>query len=128
MNDAFRPARGWPWGLLALLAALLAWAALLGAGLAFAASVGAPGDGNQGMQAMQGWILAALTVLVVAAGGSAVAIVLAGWRRRGRRCAAVAALLLVLMLCLVLIIAGSIRGPALATADQAIWQQADSRG
>jgi len=63
MNTGEARPGGWPWGLIALLLALLAWAGLFGAGLAFAASMGSPGDGNHGMQAMQYWILAALLVL-----------------------------------------------------------------
>lgn len=94
MNTGEARPGGWPWGLIALLLALLAWAGLFGAGLAFAASMGSPGDGNHGMQAMQYWILAALLVLGGSLIGSVAAAVLAWRRRRGPICATVAMVLL----------------------------------
>ena len=116
--------RGWAWGQLALALSVLAWMALLGAGVAFAASFGSPGDGSGGIQAMQGWILAALGLLVASAAGSLVAAVL-GWRRqRGAACALIAVGLLTLLLTLVALLAMALRGPAVAAAAGPIWQAA----
>jgi len=128
MNTGEARPGGWPWGLIALLLALLAWAGLLGAGLAFAASMGSPGDGNHGMQAMQYWILAALLVLGGSLIGSVAVAVLAWRRRRGPVCATVAMVLQTLLVSLLLIVAGATQGPALAAAERTIWQAAGSRG
>ncbi len=128
MNTGEARPGGWPWGLIALLLALLAWAGLFGAGLAVAASMGSPGDGNHGMQAMQYWILAALLVLGGSLIGSVAAAVLAWRRRRGPVCATVAMVLLTLLVSLLLIVAGATQGPALAAAEHTIWQAAGSRG
>lgn len=128
MNTGGARPRDWPWGLIALLLAMLAWGGLLGAGLAFAASMGSPGDGNHGMLAMQYWILAALLVLGGSLAGSVAAVVLAWRRRRGPVCATVAMVLLTLLVSLLLILVGATQGPALATADDTIWQATGSRG
>ncbi len=128
MNTGEARPGGWPWGLIALLLALLAWAGLFGAGLAFATSMGSPGDGNHGMQAMQYWILAALLVLGGSLISSVAAAVLAWRRRRGPVCATVAMVLLTLLVSLLLIVAGATQGPALVAAEHTIWQAAGSRG
>ncbi|MGF6420284.1 ABC-type multidrug transport system permease subunit [Stenotrophomonas sp. AN71] len=101
------PAHGWAWGPIALALSALAWGGLVAAVLAFAASVGSPGDGNRGMQAMQYWILAALVTLALSFVGSLVAIVLAWRRRRGPVCASIAGVLLVLLASLLLMVIGA---------------------
>ena len=96
-----------PWGLIALALAVLAWAGLMAAVFAFAASFGSPGDGSHGMQAMQYWIWAALAMLVLSFVGSLVAMVMA-WRcRRGGVVAAIAGGLLVVMVSLILMVIGA---------------------
>lgn len=105
--NTIAPPRGWPWGVLSLLLSLLAWAALAGAVLAFAASFGSPGDGNHGMHAMQFWIVGALVVLLLSFVGSIAAMVLAWRRQRGPVYAAIAGALLVTLLSLLLIVIGA---------------------
>ena len=98
-----------PWGLIALLLALLAWAGLVGAVFAFAASFGSPGDGSRGMQAMQFWILGALAVAVLSSGCSAAAIGLSWRRRRGAVTASLAGVLLAVMVALAMLVIGANR-------------------
>ena len=105
--NAATPGCGWPWGQIALVLSVLAWAALLMGGLAFAASFAPPGDGNHGMQAMQHWILGALATMVLSFMGSLAAMVLAWRRQRGPIWAAIAGALLLLMVSLLLIVIGS---------------------
>ncbi|PTA70173.1 MULTISPECIES: hypothetical protein [unclassified Stenotrophomonas] len=96
-----------PWGLIALVLAVVSWAGLVAAVFAFAASFGSPGDGNHGVQAMQYWILAALAMLVLSFVGSLVAMVMAWRRRRGGLLAAIAGGLLVVMMSLILMVIGA---------------------
>jgi hypothetical protein len=105
--NATLAARDRPWGLIALALAVLSWAGLTAAVLAFAASFGSPGDGNHGVQAMQYWILAALAMLVLSFVGSLVAMVMA-WRRGcGGVLATIAGGLLVVMMSLILMVIGA---------------------
>ncbi|WP_426353840.1 hypothetical protein ACN9MD_14745 [Stenotrophomonas maltophilia] len=101
------PPRVWPWGLVALGLSVLAWSSLLTAVVAFAASFRPPGDGDNGVQAMQWWVLGALVTLVLSFLGSLVAMVLAWRRQRGPIWAAIAGALLVMLVSLVLIVIGS---------------------
>lgn len=109
MNTTPEPSRSRPWGLIALLLSVLAWGALLLGVLAFAASFRPPGDGNNGVQAVQYWMLGALVTLVLSFAGSlgAMAMAMAWRRRRGAVCAAIAGALLVLLVSLVMIVIGS---------------------
>ena len=107
MNTMPEASRSWPWGLVALLLSVLAWGALLLGVLAFAASFRPPGDGNNGVQAVQYWMLGALITLVLSFVGSLVAMVMAWRRRRGPVCAAIAGALLVMLVSLLLIVIGS---------------------
>ncbi|WP_375067392.1 hypothetical protein AB9L18_12930 [Stenotrophomonas lactitubi] len=107
MNTTPEPSRSRPWGLIALLLSVLAWGALLLGVLAFAASFRPPGDGNNGVQAVQYWMLGALVTLVLSFAGSLGAMVMAWRRRRGAVCAAIAGALLVLLVSLVMIVIGS---------------------
>jgi len=100
-------ARGWPWGLIALGLSVLTWIALVVGVLAFTAGFRPPGDGNNGVQATQWWLLGALVTMVLSFLGSPVAMVLAWRRRRGPILAAVAGALLVMLVSLVLIVIGS---------------------
>ncbi|MBB5884692.1 MULTISPECIES: hypothetical protein [unclassified Xanthomonas] len=96
------------WGLCALLLSLLAWAALGVVLFAFLRAIGAPGDGDHGILAMQPWIVGGLLVLAVAALGTLIAAAL-GWAlRRGRLLAGIAAGLLLAMLVLILLFLGGI--------------------
>ncbi|MBB5877234.1 MULTISPECIES: hypothetical protein [unclassified Xanthomonas] len=96
------------WGLCALLLSLLAWAALGVVLFAFRRAIGAPGDGDHGILAMQPWIVGGLLVLAVAALGTLIAAAL-GWAlRRGRVLAGIAAGLLLAMLVLILLFLGGI--------------------
>ncbi|WOS39185.1 hypothetical protein [Xanthomonas rydalmerensis] len=96
------------WGLCALLLSLLAWAALGVVLFAFRRAIGAPGDGDYGILAMQPWIVGGLLVLAVAALGTLIAAAL-GWAlRRGRVLAGIAAGLLLAMLVLILLFLGGI--------------------
>ncbi|WMJ68676.1 hypothetical protein [Stenotrophomonas sp. 24(2023)] len=93
--------RSWPWGLIALVLAGLAWCALGYGVLVGAASFRPPGDGSQGIADAQARITAALVALLLASLGSSVAAML-GWQlRRWRASAAVSALLLGVMLAVV---------------------------
>ncbi|WP_254458219.1 hypothetical protein [Xanthomonas sacchari] len=96
------------WGLCALLLSLLAWAALGVVLFAFTRAIGAPGDGDHGILAMQPWIVGGLLVLAVAGLGALIAAAL-GWAlRRGRVLAGIAAGLLLAMLALILLFLGGI--------------------
>ncbi len=96
-----------PWGLIALALAVLAWAGLVAAVFAFAASFGSPGDGSHGMRHAQYWIWAALAMLVLSFVGGLVAMVMA-WRcRRGGVVATIAGGLLVVMVSLILMVIGA---------------------
>lgn len=105
--NAMPPVRGWSWGVIALVLAVLAWAGLVAAVLAFAASFRPPGDGDNGIQAMQLWILAALSTLVLSFVGSLVALVMAWRRQRGPVCASIAGALLVMLVSLLLLVIGA---------------------
>lgn len=100
-------ARGWPWGLIALGLALLTWMALVVGVLASTAGFRPPGDGNNGVQATQWWMLGALVTMVLSFLGCPVAMVLAWRRQRGPLLAAIAGALLVMLVSMVLIVIGS---------------------
>ncbi|HHA2535204.1 TPA: hypothetical protein ACOEBE_002875 [Stenotrophomonas maltophilia] len=94
--NATTSARGWPWGLIALGLSVLTWIALVVGVLAFTAGFRPPGDGNNGVQATQWWLLGALVTMVLS------------WRRRrGPILAALAGALLVMLVSMVLIVIGS---------------------
>ncbi|HFK2921302.1 TPA: hypothetical protein ACGY72_002489 [Stenotrophomonas maltophilia] len=105
--NATTSARGWPWGLIALGLSVLTWMALVVGVLAFTAGFRPPGDGNNGVQATQWWLLGALVTMVLAFLGSLVSMVLAWRRSRGPVAAAVAGALLTLLVSMVLIVIGS---------------------
>ncbi|WNH43294.1 MULTISPECIES: hypothetical protein [Xanthomonas] len=96
------------WGLCALLLSLLAWTALGVVLFAFTRAIGAPGDGNHGILAMQPWIVGGLLALAIAALGTVIAAALGWARRRGRVLAGIGAGLLLAMLVLVLLFLGGI--------------------
>ncbi|WP_329913815.1 MULTISPECIES: hypothetical protein [Stenotrophomonas] len=100
-------ARGWPWGLIALGLSVLTWIALVVGVLAFTSGFRPPGDGNNGVQATQWWLLGALVTMVLSFLGSPVAMVLAWRRRHGPILAAIAGALLVMLVSMILIVIGS---------------------
>lgn len=81
--NATPSARGWPWGLIALALSALTWMALVVGVLAFTAGFRPPGDGNNGVQATQWWLLGALVTMVLCfprqPGGDGVGLATATW-------------------------------------------------
>ncbi|MCW4456337.1 hypothetical protein OK348_16250 [Flavobacterium sp. MXW15] len=123
--------RNWPWGWFALGLAGTTWGGLFLLVLLVFAAVGSPGDGDNALRSVQGWLMLALSSTVSIALACVVASVLSFRLRRQPVGGGVALGLLALLLTLLLVpsllsrqatVVGAIAVPT------AIWQAAGGQG
>lgn len=93
--------RHWPWGGIALVASIIAWACMAAMTFLVAASIGMPGDGDHAMQATRIPMLVTLLLAAVAITGCLIAgpLALRLARQSGAAIVALVLLFVLLLLC-----------------------------